>query len=366
MTAFSRLDRYIFGQALSGVAISAAIVLSAILLVDIVEQIRLVGTRSELSLGAALTLTALRAPFLFEQTLPFIVLAGVLFSLVQLTRRNEITVMRAGGVSAWGLATPAAALAVLLGTLSTSLLSPLGADLQRRYEAERNALTNHQAITGNTVWLSQGSANSLIVLRAERAEPARAILHDVTVFMFYIDEQRRRRFLRRLEAKEAQLVPGAWKLVDVHETSPLAPPTSHAQLSFATLLGPEVFSGDPGSPALTSVYALPEAISSAKLAGLKPRNYEVRLHALLAAPVLLAAMALIAVAFSNRLHRLGGVSTWIAIGIGTGFCTYFLGQVSGALASVGAVPPIAASWGPPLAAFFAASAALTAGESHKR
>lgn len=364
-TAAGRLGRYVFWQALGGIAIAAIVTLSAIMLVDVVEQIRLVGTRSELSLGSAVRLTALRAPFLFEQTLPFVVLAGVLFAMVVLTRRNEITVMRAGGVSPWGLAAPAVALAMLIGISSTALLGPFGVKLQQRYEAERNALINPGSQPGANVWLSQGDANSQIVLRAESADPQRSVLNTVTVFMFYVDSEHRRRFLRRLDAREAHLVPGAWELRDVKEASPFEPPAHQDQVRIPTTLGQDVFSRAALSPEFTSVYALPKAIENAKLAGLKPRRYEVRLHSLLATPLLLAAMALIAVVFSSRLHRLGGVAAWVVVGICTGFATYFLGQVSEALASIGAAPPMAAGWGPPLAALFAASAALVAGESRK-
>ncbi len=365
MNVLSRLNRYIFLQTLGGVAIAAAMALSAIVLVDVVEQVRVVGTRAELSLANAAQLTALRAPYLFEQTLPFVTLAGILFSMVRLTRRNEITIMRASGLSPWRLALPAMVLAVLIGMASTAALSPLGTNLQRRYENERNSITNTNAPRSDVFWLSQGDEDGEIMLRAERADPAQARLYGVTAFLFYQDKQNRRRFLKRLEAREAVLVPGAWHLLDVHEASPFDLPAHYDQVSFASNLGREVFSRNALSPALTSVYSLPRIIRTSRLAGLAPRAYEVRLHTLLAAPVLLAAMALIAVAFSNRLHRLGGVSSWIALGVGTGFAAYFLGQISSALASIGAAPAIAAGWGPPMAALFAAGAALSAGESLK-
>lgn len=365
MNVPSRLSRYIFVQTLGGVAIAAAMALSAIVLVDVVEQVRVVGTRAELSLSTAAQLTALRAPYLFEQTLPFVILAGILFSMVRLTRRNEITIMRASGISPWRLAFPAMTLAVLIGMASTAALSPLGSILQRRYEIARNAITNTNAAHSDAFWISQGDKDGEIILRAERADPGQARLFGVTAFLFFQDKQNRRRFLRRLEAREAELVPGAWRLLDVQEASPFDLPAHHDEVSFASTLGREAFSRNALSPALTSVYSLPRVIRTSKLAGLAPRAYEVRLHTLLAVPILLAAMALIAVAFSNRLHRLGGVSSWIALGVGTGFTAYFLGQISGALASIGAAPAIAAGWGPPMAALFAAGAALSAGESLK-
>lgn len=366
MNAAGRLGRYVFLHALGGIAIAGTITLSAIFLVDVVEQIRLVGTRSELTLASALRLSALRAPYLLEQTLPFVVLTGTLFAMVLLSRRNEMTTIRAGGVSPWEIATPAVALAFIIGMFSTAVLSPLGSSLQRRYEVERNAILNPNGSPDRSFWISQGDASSQIILHAKTVEPKQRLLHQVTVFMFYIDAKGRRRFLRRLEAREARLVPGAWELAEVTQSSPFEAPVRHDRFRFSSSLGPDALASGSLRPAFVSTYALPKAIRTAEQAGLKPRRYQVRLHTLLAVPFLFSAMALIAAAFSDRLHRLGGVSAWIVVGIGTGFATYFLGQVSEALGSIGAVPPIAAGWGPPLAALFAASAALASGESRMR
>lgn len=354
----AQLWRYLFAQALWGVLVIGAVTLSAILLVDVVEQLRSVGTRAEASLADALGLTLLRLPLLLEQALPFVVLTGVLFALLRLNRRSELVVMRAAGLSPWGLAAPCAALALLLGVLASALLNPVGAAMQQRYEAKRTALLGREEAQSRQFWFTQsGGPGSQVLVRAGAVEPEAGRLRDVTVFVFQL-RGGERALARRLDAPDAALEPGALVLRRVVETSPGHGAAHHAQVRLKTRLTPAGLGQRATAAAATPVYALPRLIREGREAGLQTQRYEVRLNEVLAGPALLVAMALFAVAFSMRLQRLGGLFGWALIGLGAGFSAYFFGEISSALASTGAVPSIAAGWGPPLAALFAACAAL--------
>src|SRR5690606_11898629 len=104
-------------------------VLACILLIDLVEQMRDVGTRTEISILEALRLTLLKTPMLMEQTLPFIVLAGTMMAVIGLNRSSELVAMRAAGVSAWRFLAPAVFVGAALGLLSITMLNSLGARL---------------------------------------------------------------------------------------------------------------------------------------------------------------------------------------------------------------------------------------------
>jgi len=356
------LSLYLFQQALGGVLVIGAVTLSAILLVDVVEQLRSVGTRAEVSLASALQLTLLRAPLLLEQALPFVVLTGVLFALIRLNRRSELVVMRAAGLSPWALAAPCGALALALGLAAGALLNPLGAGMQRAYETQRSALLGREEATSRQFWFTQtGGRNSQILIRAGSVQPAQSALQDVTVFFFQMDRGRRE-LRRRLDAPTARLETRALVLEDVVETAPRLGGARHAQVRLPTRLTKAGLT-QRGEPGAAAVYDLPRLILEGREAGLQTQRYEIRLNEVLATPLLLLAMALFAVAFSMRLQRLGGLFTWALFGLGAGFAAYFFGEISAALASTGAVPPIAAGWGPPLAALFASFAALATVET---
>ena len=112
---FSRLGRYLLAQTLLGILLTLAGVAAAVLLVDVVEQLRTVGARAQLSLLTAVYLTMLKTPQLLEQTLPFVVLLGTMLALMRLNRRSELVAIRAAGVSAWRFLAPTATLAAIIG-----------------------------------------------------------------------------------------------------------------------------------------------------------------------------------------------------------------------------------------------------------
>lgn len=360
MKVRGRLARYLFTEALGSILLVSGVTLSAILLVDAVEQLRSVGTRAELSLGQALQLTLLRAPKLLEQTLPFIMLTGVLFALVRLNRRSEITVMRAAGLSAWALAAPAGALALLVGVLAAGILNPVSALLQQQYEVQRNDLLGDRSRQSERFWYSQAAAGGQMMLTADRVDSEQGALTGVTLMFFALDPKTGvKRLARRVDAPTAALRNGSLELAAALEQSPGHEPARYSLMRVPTALRPSGLGKRQQSPDETPLFELPQAIHNARLAGLQPQRFEIRLHETLALPTLLAAMAVIATAFSLRLNRLGGVAAWLLLGVGAGFAAYFFGQISNALASVGAVPALAAGWGPPLAALFAACATLT-------
>ena len=80
-----------------------------------------------------------RVPQVTEQILPFCVLIGAMSCYLNLSRRLELVVARAAGMSAWQFISPALVVAFLLGVFATTVYNPISAILQersKRYEAE--------------------------------------------------------------------------------------------------------------------------------------------------------------------------------------------------------------------------------------
>ena len=145
----SRIGRYIIGRVIAGIAVALIGVLASILLIDMVEQMRTVGTRADMTMLEALRLTLLKTPMLIEQTLPFVVLAGTMMAVIGLNRSSELVAMRAAGISAWRFLAPAGLVGVVLGVVAVTALNPLGAHLYRQFEAQRdNALYPSLTLAG--------------------------------------------------------------------------------------------------------------------------------------------------------------------------------------------------------------------------
>ena len=361
----SGLGRYLFFRAFIGFGIALAAVAASILLVDVVEQLRTIGARTDLSLWDALGLTALKTPMLVEQTLPFVVLAGTMISVVQLNRRSELIALRASGVSAWRFLAPTATAALLLGIFATTILNPIGAHLYERFETIKGRMEGvdggRSATTRNGVWLRQGDGASQTVIHANAIAANSATLQQATFFFFEIDpKDGTLRFVSRINAANAVLRPSSmWELHDITEARPGAPPKAEPVVSIPTTLPANALFDTFVTPGSLSFWRLPGFIASAKAAGLAPVRYELKHQSLLALPALLAAMASLGAVFSLRLQRLGGLAGYMMVGIGAGFLLYFSGQLAAAFAVTEVVPPVVAAWSPPLTGFFAALAILS-------
>lgn len=355
----SRLGRYVIVRVFIGIAIALIGVLASILLIDLVEQMRTVGTRTEISILEALRLTLLKTPMLIEQTLPFIVLAGVMMAMIGLNRSSELVAMRAAGVSAWRFLTPAAFAGIVLGIVTVTLLNPLGAHLYSAFEAERldalSARPDEQEQAG--VWIRQGDPDGQVVIHADSVDESGATLLGAT-FMFFETNQEALRFVRRIRAAEAELRPGFWQLTDLVEATPGGRPVRQAHLAIPTTLDSTELINRFVNPATLSFWELPSFIHEAREAGFAPTRYELKWQSLLAYPLLLATMAGLGAAFSLQLQRLGNLARWGAAGVGIGLFLFFYSQLAGAFAITQSVPAIVAAWSAPLAGMFIALALI--------
>src|SRR5690349_15075833 len=122
MVIAGRIQRYIFRQCLMSLGLTLGIILLAIVLVDVVEQMRTIGSRTQIGLQTAFQLTLMKTPGLIMDTLPFAMLVGSILAYSQLGRRSEIPAVRAAGVSAWRFLGPVMVLAGLMGVLMVTVV----------------------------------------------------------------------------------------------------------------------------------------------------------------------------------------------------------------------------------------------------
>lgn len=347
----SRIQQYVLTRTLFSVAAALAVIASIILLIDTVELSRDLGARAEISFGEVFGLTLLKSPSLILQLLPFVFLFGVLGAFVNLNRRSELIAMRAAGVSAWRFIFPAAGAALLVGVLTVAALNPLATLLNGRFESIRaELLDSYLDRSGEQIWLQQGDGRTQMIINAIREDQTGLRLRDITASFYAVDSQGGRSFIRRIEARQAVFIDGAWRLIDAREAGPGGVAVRYDNLSLPA-------SGDIRSALdrLNSTQSipfwnLPGAIARAENAGLSATGYRLRLHQLLATPLMFAAMSILAAGFSLRLIRLGGLAALAGSGVALGFVFFFFDQLCSAMGRAGILPPFAAAWAPPLMA----------------
>ena len=99
-------------------------------------------------------------------------------------------------------------------------------------------------------------------------------------------------------------------------------------------------------PETIAFWNLPEFIELLENAGFSATRHKLQFHRLLATPLLLASLVLLAASFSLRSQRRGRVGLVILGGVLTGFLLYFVSNIVFALGLSGGIPVILAAWTP--------------------
>jgi lipopolysaccharide export system permease protein len=320
-------------------------------LVGLLDYIELMRRANDLPAASAILVAKTsfyRVPQIAERVLPFCVLIGGMSCYLNLSRRLELVVARAAGMSAWQFISPALIVAFALGILATTIYNPISAILQersKRYEAELFG-QNPSALRGNggTFWVAQNSADGQAIISAKSSTDQGVGLNGVSVFTF----DRAGHFKQRIEARAAELEPGAWRLLDarIYELSVL--PVDQAEYLLKTSLTAEQVRESFATPETVPFWELPTYISIAEHAGLGAAGYRLQFQKLLARPFLLSAMVFLAAAVSLRFFRFGGVQKMVLSGMAAGFLLYVLSKVTEDLSKAELMHPVAAAWLPVL------------------
>ena len=110
-----------------------------IALLDYIELMRRANDIPNVSALLVAKTSLYRVPQITERIMPFCILIGAMSCYLNLSRRLELVVARAAGMSAWQFISPAIIVAFLLGIFATTVYNPISATLQersKRYEAE--------------------------------------------------------------------------------------------------------------------------------------------------------------------------------------------------------------------------------------
>lgn len=316
-----------------------------ILLVGIVDLLDRLATK-DVSLGIVFQMALLKLPYLSQEVMPFTVLFAAMTCFWRLTRAHELVVARAAGISIWQVLLPILGVALLIGALAVSLLNPVAAILLGRFEQLEASYIRNQtstlAVSRSGLWLRQADAKGQSVIHAQRVTHDSMILHDVIVFRFEDED----RFVSRIDAARAELRPGHWRLFDAWRSRPGVQARFAAELEVPTNLTRAKIMESFAAPQTISFWSLPGFIDLLEGAGFSALRHKLRLHRLLATPILFAAMILLAATFSLRRQRRGRVGLIIMGGVLTGFLFYFLSNFVFALGLSAKIPVILAAWTP--------------------
>lgn len=303
----------------------------------------------------AMRVTLLSLPMVSQSLLPVVALMSVLVGLGTLASQQEMTALRAAGVSRLQLAKPVVMGALLMGGFALAsqqwLIPALSSPI-----ADLRSSANTGTEPGDGIWTR--SDGDMVRIGSVRM---RLIPADLEIYQ--LDARGHlERFIRAASADV--LAQSVWLLHDV-EISTVAGPTVNVErvdrLVWRSALSRgqiDTIVGSLDSAALSDLWSYVGHLQSN---GLENRSARMVFWQLAGLPIGILGMALLGTPFVLGSVRTMPAGTRVTIGVAAGAGFYLLEQVLSQVAVLYALPPLPLAWGPDLALIAIALVALSAG-----
>ncbi len=353
------LSKYLIRNFLSNLLGMAGILLGIVYLLDTVELLRRVAKFDDVPMALAFKMGLLKLPEMAQIIFPFIILFSALFTFWQLSKRSELVVIRASGVSVWQFLKPIALTAACAGLVLMTIVNPLGAMFFGKFRNMESQYLNRErsvvALFDEGLWLKQDTKNDgYAMLHAGKLQMPDWDLQKVMVVFFDKDD----RMIKRLDADQAKLQGGAWIFRNVVENNNSGTSRRFKALKLSTSLTPKEIEDSFASPETMGFWNLPVFISTLDRTGFDSTKLRIHFQSLLAQPFLFISMILLASTVALRNQRQGGTLLFMAGGVTIGFVVYFFSSFLQALGSSHHIPVFLAAWSPTLLCSLLGIAAL--------
>jgi len=350
------LGRYLSGQFFSMIAVVFLTIFGLVYVIDFVETLRRAGDKPNATVGFVAFLALLRTPAVTEQVLPFCVLFGTMTAFLNLSRRLELIVARAAGISVWQFLVPPVGIAIVLGVTSVTVLNPISAEMKQRADGIETELFggNGRKEGDTSLWIRQKSVDGQAIIRADESTDGGRTLKAVTAYLYELNGK----FEERVDADTAKLLPGVWQFENATVSAPGEDGQQVGHYLLATNLSPDQVAQTVASPDSVPFWDLPAFRDQIERAGLDSTGYRLQYQTLLARPLLLVAMVLLAAAFSLRFFRFGGIAKMVGGGVAAGFVLYIATKFVGDLGGAGLLSAPVAAWSPAVVASMLGTLAL--------
>jgi len=343
------LNGYIAMQFTRTMLAMLASFLLLIVLVDFIEQLRKASEFEGIEVLGLLQVSLFKAPIFIDKTFPFACLFAAMVTLTQLNQKMELVVARAAGVSAWQFLAPIAVAAMLIGFAAAFAYNPIAIlAFERSKDIEIEVFDQRVRSRSNIAgyWIRQDEEVGSSVINARVARNFGTRLHDVKFIRFDDNEK----IVERIDAETALYRGDYWLLDKATTIGDDGRAVVTTGMKIPTRLTADVLAGMTSDAESVPFWQLREMAAKALLSGGNPNPYLVQFYSLLALPLFLVAMVLIAASVTLRFARFGQVGRLILGGIVSGFLLYTITQVVTSLGSNGIVPPAAAAWSPSIVA----------------
>ncbi|MBF0182928.1 MAG: LPS export ABC transporter permease LptG [Magnetococcales bacterium] len=339
---------YLLRLFLSGLLQIVGLFIALFLLIDGIESIRRFALKPTFNWFDMVWMMLCRLPDFITLLLPSISLLAVLMVLARLSRQNEITVMRASGLSLYRILIPFLLGGLLIASAQLLLrdqLVPLSKRLAQQMEDRfLGRDTPTQTDIDNLwlkVWTKHGDRQ---LLNVQQVLPDERVMLNVSLFEW--DAEHRLRTYT--QARSAHMVQDKWVLNQGirYQYGENVQAERFIHRDWPALLGLDQLNRTAINPDFLTFEQILRLIERTEREGYDATRLHVLLHSRLSQPVTTLAAILLAFPFTLRLPRRGGITRSLLLGVLLGFTLFIIADLAQALGIGGRLPPPLAAWAP--------------------
>ena len=342
------LKRYVLSQFVKVYLLTASGLIGIFLIVDFFERIDefLVKDAPMIDL---ISYYIFKIPFIAFYMAPQGVLLATVITLASLSQKNELTAMKACGISITGITFPiigASLVVALLILASSEFLSPI-TNQKMNYifiKKIREEPSYGKAPTEN-LWFKSINGD---IWNVNYFDPYKLRLQGIIILKPDKDNS----IIQRIDAQEAVWSINKWEFIDGYirtfDKGGIKSTQYFERKFFDTPETPKKLSRARRRPEEMSLSELYQQIQIQNLEGKDTSMKWIELHRNISYPFISVVMALLAIPLSIRSSRHGGLLFCVGINIAMGFVFSFIYAMSISLGKGGTFDPILAAWGPNL------------------
>lgn len=313
------------------------------LIVDFFDRLDLL-LRNHATFGSAARYFLFKIPLMVTQILPPAALAAILLSLGMLGRRNEITALRASGVSLLQMAIPLLVLATAICLAALVWNETIVPYCARQYQyvnvVEIRKRPQKGILSEREVWYHGAGG----FYNIEQVDPRRRALLGVTIYR----TDPAFNLVSIVEVPSAQWTGTGWRISDASERS-LAPDGE----VLTRQLTPDQVTIQETLKDFLEVHREPEELSYLDLRqriqdltrkGIDASSYLVDLNLKLAVPFATLVLACVAVPLAGRIQRHPNMAATVGSGLVIGFAYWVVLALANSLGQSHVLPPTLAAW----------------------
>jgi len=291
-----------------------------------------------------------KLPLIITQVIPLAVLLGVFLTVGEFSRHNELTAMRAGGMSLTHIGLPLLGVGFFISFIilvTGEWVVPLTSHVSNQvYDIELATAGNRPIMSRDKLWLRDGDA----IVNIRLALPDQKLLQGVTIQE--IDEQYRP--LQRLDADKATFQDNGWMGEKVTvtrfdaESGEITGVTQQTTTLLPLSKTPEEFNAAVDRKEEMNIADLTRLAKKVRAEGYDPTRYLIDRQGRIATPFASFIMAFLGIPFALQRGRGSSLAAGIAVSIAIGIIYHLFQGTMLAFGYSGAIPVLVAAWSPNL------------------